>query len=340
MAKVNLLTIHWGCSYGAVMQTYATAKILMDCGHVVSVINVAPQSYINNRFSNIFDYVLLNHVVDYQFDKFKKKNFPGLTRFCTSLNESDLPEAEYTVVGSDQVWNPDITGDLSDHFFLDYVTAGKKVSLASSFGKIVRDISFGNKAVDYLKDFSALSVREKSGCDFLRSRGLKCEQLIDPTLAYGTFSHFVQSNKKHEEIFPFLFGPQDRYISILSYLSQKTGIPIHKYSKLGLRISQNPENWLDRIKNSRIIVTNSFHGLAFSLLFQKHVIVLNADSAKFTRIESLLDLLSLKKQYVLSLEDMVARYDIVMQDIDYSKITPILYEQRNRYYNFIRNNII
>ena len=107
MAKINLLTIHYGKCYGAVMQTFATCKMLENEGHSVCVINLINPAQKGNWKTFQF---WKDSVREFQFWLFKKKYFSKLTNKAYSIQDISLPNADVTIVGSDQVWNRDITG--------------------------------------------------------------------------------------------------------------------------------------------------------------------------------------------------------------------------------------
>lgn len=136
MTKVNLLTIHYGKCYGAVMQTFATCRMLEQAGHTVRVINLINPSQKGNWKSIHY---WMDCIREFQFWFFKKKYFSKLTNKAYSIEEINLPKSDVTVVGSDQVWNRDITGCFGYSFFLDFVNGQRKVAMSSSFGKEVWD---------------------------------------------------------------------------------------------------------------------------------------------------------------------------------------------------------
>lgn len=117
MTKVNLLTIHYGKCYGAVMQTFATCRMLEQAGHTVRVINLINPSQKGNWKSIHY---WMDCVREFQFWLFKKKYFSKLTNKAYSIKDINLPKSDVTVVGSDQVWNRDITGCFGNSFFLDF----------------------------------------------------------------------------------------------------------------------------------------------------------------------------------------------------------------------------
>ena len=93
------------------------------------------------------------------------------------------------------------------------------------------------------------------------------------------------------------------------------------------------------MKNSSYIITDSFHGLAFSILFHKQFLVVCADKKKFTRLQSLLHLFNLEDRYILSIEDLKSRKDIITSQINYNTVDVILNKERAKSISFLRNNL-
>lgn len=336
MAKVNLLTIHYGKCYGAVMQTYATCRLLEEAGHSVCVINLIQPSQ-RNKWKT-FEY-WKDSIREFQFWIFKKKYFSKLTNKAYSIKEIDLPEADVTVVGSDQVWNRDITGCFGKTFFLDFVEDGRKVALSSSFGKEtwVEDKKYTEEVGHLLSQFNALSVREASGVDIVKNiMRLEAINLPDPTLGYGKFDMLLLNNKPLHLVFPFLLLNNDEQKGMANHIANELGVPLFKHTAISCRLFNGPRHWLTRIKNSDYIITDSFHGLALSILFEKQFFVFCASKKKFTRLRSLLNLLSLNDRYIESIEDFDKRKEILMKPIDYSQINKIIKREQERYLTFVQ----
>lgn len=340
MAKVNLLTIHFGNSYGAVMQTYATCKLLEEAGHTVTVINLTvPQ----RKISKLSPQYIKSAIREYTFNKFKKKCFSPMTQEGYSINECRIPDADYTVVGSDQVWNRDITGRFGKAFFLDFVNSKqKRISLSSSFGKSVwnEDKGYTEEVKQELEKFVALSVREHTAVDILRDTfGLESVQLLDPTLGYGKFEHLILNNKPSEQIFPFLLNTSKEAIKRAELIAKETATPIFKHSSYTATFANSPRHWLTNIHNAKFVITDSFHGLALSIIYHKNFFVFCADPKKFTRLQSLLQLIGHEERFVTSEEDFLKRKEQLMQPIDYTRVDAILKKEQEKYREFIQKNI-
>ena len=339
MARINLLTIHYGQCYGAVMQTYATCKLLEQHGHTVRVINIINPAQKGNwkRLRYWKDCIR-----EFQFWLFKKRYFSKLTNKAYSIEEVNLPVADITVVGSDQVWNRDITGVFGNTFYLDYVQGQRKIALSSSFGKEhwTEPDSYTQNVKNLLSQFDAISVRESTGARIVNEvMGLDAINLVDPTLGYGNFDDLVLNTTPIHQVFPFIFLTDNRATEKAKFIADQLGLPLFKHSRLSSKIFNGPRSWLTYIKNSDYIITDSFHGLALSIIFRKQFFVFCAAESKFTRLRSLLQLLSLEYRYVESIEDFMDRKEDLIKPIDYSHVSSKLELERKRYSNFITANI-
>ena len=338
MSKINLLTIHWGCSYGGTLQTYSTIKLLESLGHQVTLINlVHPNSTFKAKYKSL--YSLWDSGVYVSFSKFRRMYFPKMTKKMFQITASKIPSCDYYVVGSDQVWNDNITTSLKKSYFLDFVDETPRISLSSSFGKDTFEWSqdYQKFVSDALRRFKAVSVREASGVALCRDYlNVTAIQLLDPTLLWGQFNDIDKVNKGKKQIFPFIFKKSEEVGAITKKISSTLGLPIFSYSYYARLFGRSPQAWLDNMKNSDFIITDSFHGLAFSLMFHKRFVVLCADKQMFTRLQSLLELFNLEERYVSSLTDLNNRIHILKKEIDYSRVDSILNEKRGEAISFLR----
>lgn len=339
MARINLLTIHWGLSYGAVLQTYASVRLLESKGHKVSVVNLIHPS--RKRFyTKLRSWLLL--VMDLQFSKFKKRYFTGLTSKMYSLGAEEIPDADYVVIGADQVWNRDLTTPIDLAFFVNFSDRVKKLSLASSFGKAVwdEDERYTQKIKGLLSKFEAVSVREDTGRELLhKTFGLESTLLIDPTLAYGEFDELLLSDKNRKDIYTFFVNRYSGYDECVDLISEEHQLPVFRHTKFSFYLKNSPSHWLTYIRNASVVITDSFHGVAFSIMFKKPFYVLWGESSKSTRITSLLNILGLGDRYIRSVEDYVARKNEFSHTIDYSTVDEILSVERKKFEDYICSHI-
>lgn len=336
MARVNLLTIHYGKCYGAVMQTYATCRLLEQTGHTVCVINLINPARKGCWRSRKY---WSDCVREFQFWIFKKKHFSMLTNKAYSIKDINLPIADCTVVGSDQVWNRDITGCFDNTFYLDFVEGNNKVALSSSFGKEIWDekYEYTEEVKQLLSQFKAISVRESTGVKIMEEvMGLNAVNLLDPTIGYGKFDSLVLNSKPLHQVFLFLLLKDTKAIEMANYIANELGVPLFKHTFISSRFKNGPRHWLTRIKNSDYIITDSFHGLALSLIFNKQFFVFCASKKKFTRLRSLLQFLSLEDRYIECIADFNQRKVSLLKPIDYVRVNRILKNEQERYRTFIQ----
>lgn len=336
MAKINLLTIHYGKCYGAVMQTYATCKLLEESGHDVKVINlVHPQCrkvYLNwRKWADL--------IREYQFYLFKRNFFSPLTNKSYSISGIKLPDADITLVGSDQVWNREITDEFGHTFYLDFVPENqKKIAFCSSFGKSewVESEQYTSELKEMFKQFHAISIREKSGVEIMRNVfNLDSINLQDPTIGYANFKHLIYNEKPLDCIFTFLLNASDDARLKAKYIADSMGVPLYKRNFINRYLFNGPRHWLTNIYNAKYVITDSFHGLALSIIFRKQFFVFCANHKKFTRLKSLLELLGLTDRYISTINDFNNRKCSLLTPIDYVKVDSILMDERIKFQEFI-----
>jgi len=351
MAKINLLTLHYSDNNGAVLQTYATCEILRRLGHEVTLINLQDRSVYKRYFQQKYHIRLIPRYL--KFIRFCKKYYAKQTKRMFEINTKLLPKCDYTICGSDQIWNPDIVYKLQKNtYFLDFVSDGsKKVALASSFGKAKWEASDEETKIvkNLLNDFSAISVREKSGVDICKDVfGVEAVSVVDPTLALNDFSGMIDPKPNVKDEIRFFLFKQTYSVEVIDYLIEKTGMSgrnigyeiaaLSKYENLNYR-KQTPKEWLEGIRDSEIFLSDSFHGIACSIVLHKQFIALCADVKKFERISSLLKMFGLEDRIVFSLDDIKARYNELMKPIDYDTVDVLLKAKQAEYFDFVRKNI-
>lgn len=350
MAKINLLTLHYAPNNGSFLQTYCTCEILKECGHDVTIINLQNRNTVLKKYRNLRTYTYLLRY--FKFWLYRKLKIPAKeTCLCFNINNKIIPLADYTIVGSDQVWNFDLIKRKDLPYLLDFVNdKSQKMSLSSSFGKKKweGDLNLTSRVKEQLEKFKAISVREESGVDICRDVfGLNAVCLVDPTLAYGDFSKLISfSVKEKQEIGCFTFKPQGYVFDVIDFISEKESLDVrilgtegrkgYKYSSFW---KQSPIEWLQTIQQSKIFVSDSFHGVACSIVLNKQFIAVCADEKKFERIRSMLTIFGLTDKIVMSLDELRERYEDVLAPIDYEKVNAIRIEKQKEFYDFIRNNI-
>lgn len=349
MARINLLTMHYVDNNGSFFQTYATCKLLEEQGHSVTILNLQDKAWAIGRWKRLLSYYKIPRY--FRFEMLRKKYYPNRTKRMFKIMPNLIPDADYNVVGSDQVWNYQIT----KYDFLSYFLAFsrpdvKRVSLASSFGiNWALDKDTTNQVVSELKKFTAVSVREDTGVTMCKVIfGKEAIQVIDPTLAWADYKSFLRK-QSHFENNVTLFTYNSRgYTPILANVVAKrfkwrkiwiNELPKKGY-KSGLLFWENPIDWINAINDSTLFITDSFHGVAFSIILNKPFIATINSVKKISRIKSLLSLFGLEKCLVTSVDDFNERFDEIVAPIDWITVNSILRMEQTRFKNFIRENIV
>lgn len=348
MAKVNLLTMHYADNNGSFFQTYATYKLLERHGHDVKIINLQDKAWAVGRWKKLISYYKIPRYL--RFESLRRRYYPFRTKKMYHVEQSKIPVSDYNIVGSDQVWNRQITNfDYLSYFLSFSKPEVKRVSLASSFGiKWLLNEEETRIIKTELERFSAISVREADGvvlCDNIF--GLKATQIIDPTLAWGDFSEFLKSNKKHKDsIALFTYNSNGYTPKIADHTSEKLRMPIRwinelprKGYKSGLLFWESPVDWINSINNSSFFITDSFHGVAFAIILNRPFVATINNIDKISRIKSLLTLFGLENRLVTSLDDFVNRFDELIKPIDWATVNTKLTEEQIKYNRFILDNI-
>lgn len=346
MARINLLTRHSGESYGAVLQTYATCRILQSLGHKVTIINLIEKKRIKRYFS-------ISSIPAYpkyiNFWKFKYKYYPHRTRVMTRIDSGKIPEADYTIVGSDQVWRSKVTKENKLAYFLDFAKNSKKLSLASSFGcyQWEEDEKYTEKVKECLLTFSAVSVRETSGVDICRDTfGIDATCIVDPTIAWGDYDALIDKHPK-EQIACFILNINNPlFYKVADKLVDETrmkALVLDNYSgskyKYLKYYEKSPVRWLNEMYNSKIVITDSFHGVAFSVLFKKQFFVVPGGEKAFARIDSLLKKVGMRDRVITSIDDLNNRVHDMLGPMDYQYAEEVLKGEREKYYDYVKANI-
>lgn len=327
--KVGILTFHFACNYGAVLQCYALQKYLMSRGHEVYVMDYRPDAVAGGyRWFDIRRFWGSDPVKFYRktvselgviadrrrrytaFDDFVRNHLP-LTPSIRSLADAEAVAKGFDliVVGSDQVWNPRITGGV-DPVYWGGFTEGV-VPMASYAASMEDGFSDEVKMAvkKYLPSFRAISVREealKSSLDEILPDA-DVRTAVDPTLLAdaGIWDVFADCLKPED---PYVLFYQVRRSpeawATARALADSRGLRLLCLSaKVELEnspevISSSPEEFVSLFRNASYVVTTSFHGTVFSILFRKPFACVDVHDGKGTRQEGLLKALGLSGRMV------------------------------------------
>lgn len=339
--KIDILTFHFVSNAGGVLQCYALQRFLEKQGHQVHIIDYRP-SYHTVRYNavkNPFTYsrwywrrfrntgivmrsirtgrsfarclylnALRNERINSQvFDEFIRNNLHLTERYKTLKQlRKRPPQADAYVVGSDQLWNPDLLDfDFDPAYFLDFGNnAIRRVSYAVSTGKELAENEL-NQLGKLCRKLSAVSIREHNE-KLIQAIGQDVHICIDPTLLLSVEDYApIEAVQTEMEPYIFVYGFEDT-----AEIHQAVEKAVAKYGchvvngcphriKLQGDIENvralAPDQFLTMVKNACCVVTNSFHGTVFSIIYKKDFITV-AHKTRGKRMKELLTKIGLRSR--------------------------------------------
>lgn len=257
------------------------------------------------------------------------------TRECFSRKQLSKAVKEESfdafIVGSDQVWREEYTPDITA-YFLDFLTVNDtrpKIAYSASFGISEKPVSREQLpyCVELLKMFSAISVREDSGLDIIREEfGInKAIKTLDPTLLLTEKDYRMlikpDDDRKILKISAYILDYDYDKREVVRLVGDFTGteaniFDCNYHGKPMMTVSQ----WLAAFANADFIVTDSFHGMVFSIIFKKDFIIYANKERGIDRFISLLGKLGLQNRIVFSSEEFKNNKYLLLSNIDYEKV--------------------
>ena len=315
--KIGILTFPHSPSYGASLQMHALFKTIESFNYNPYILNYQNIYMLKKQHMerNVFKAKLMN-IIGYntakKFKKFENKLnwIPKNIIYEAKELKSISNELDYIIVGSDQVWNPKVNGD-DTSYFLDFCKSKQKISYAASFGVNNLEKKHESKIAKLLSDIPSLSTREEQGKNIIKNlTGRDATVVLDPTFLqskeyWETIAH-KKRLVKEPYILSFIFNPNNENEAFCSRLSKETGHPIVKISdnpfkknKKNLKYVSGigPQEFLRLIMDAEYIVTDSFHGTAFSIILNRSFYV-SLSTKTNSRLEHLLNTLNLEKRII------------------------------------------
>ena len=340
-------------NYGALLQYYALEQYLKQRN--------LESSWIRFRFRRAcFPFVQLSYCRKYIPHFFilwgNLKTHNAFMRFCnrkitcskrTFTGESALekysPEADCYISGSDQVF-----GGTSEPNFLRFVRDNhKKIAYAASFGRdVLSDEQIAANVPEWIKEFRAVSVREESGVVLCESIGVKAVHVLDPTLLVdvSVYAHlFKMCKQKKKYLRAYFMNIKSKrnvfYADIKAFIDSKGyGLKITavgeaaKLFPVKYLCFPSPEKWIESYANAECVVTNTFHGMVFAIIFHKPFAVVmqkGLTASANNRFYSLLRKLHLENCIFDGEKCSITDYFDNLH-IDWKKVDDVIHEERKK----------
>ena len=365
--RIGVLTLNLNYNYGGILQAYALTTVLGQYGHEVILVQrkrhfslwMNIRRFIGlllNRESSFFE-----NIQSLETRKFINKNIPKCTErlsdkqlrcFC------DSQRMDAMVVGSDQIWRRwrrmyDYSAFLD--FCVDYPHL-KRIAYGVSFG--LEQWQYSPSETKQIKDlvsiYDSVSVREQSGILLCRQYlDVKAQWVLDPTMLLDTkiymslITEKLCSKGKQELVSYFLGSKSTNELMARIYAEEHE----MKYRSLSVKSPANivnvlsnisrciwppVEEWLSGIINADIVVTDSFHGTVFAILFHRPFVVISNDERGNARLVSLLNMFEMDN-LIFNLNDKIK--EIKKENYDWKKVDAIIKDMKEKSLHFLKENL-
>lgn len=326
--KIGIITFHKACNYGAVLQAYALQTKLkkMFWEYDVEIIDyycpaiedrTSPFYYIKdgNFIKNVLRYMYL-FIPKYKrykkFNEFREK-YLSATRIRYDIENINRVSDDFLAVfvGSDQVWNINATKGDRNYFLEPLSDRVLKCSYAASFGfeEVVKE--HYDEILSMVKKFNYISVRESIGIDDLFNKNnIKATVNVDPTMLlerkeWDELIVDVEKMPKKGYILLYCVLKTNRLVNYAKNLSEKTGLQVYsisnqrEFSEFKQIKNCGVEEFISLVKNANYVLTTSFHGTVFSILYHKKFVTeIDTWLSRNTRVENLLETLDMKSRTI------------------------------------------
>lgn len=363
--KIGILTLPLSNNYGGIIQAAALYYFIEGEGYFPYLIRREKNSsktrallkflFSINPLSFIFDPNDLHkrYCQDRQMRSFISSFFVNRSKKLYSNNAliENSNNIDGFIVGSDQVWRYEYVKDFYKNFFLDFVEEKKiKISYAASFGvdKWEGDEKSKLEIKKLLKNFHSISVRESHGvkyCD--QELDVLAANTLDPTLLVDVnFYHTIINSKsinKDIELFNYVLDQKPEKQEFVNTVGKMLNCKIQVIDLYSDSYQEKPSisDWLSNIFHAKFIVTDSFHGMVFSIIFNKPFIVIANKNRGLSRFESLLSQLGLIDRLIIDFDtsNSQSMNELICQEIDYKNVNAKLSKLRAESRSFLVNSL-
>ena len=359
--KVGILTFHNAYNYGAILQTYATQELIKGLGHDVEVID-----YHNKKIDTIYNGKKFNfcslaryfyrfplYFIEIFFYRMRRKAYHTFVRKNIRMsysrylqdNTTSIKGYDAILIGSDQLWNKGITGGFDSVYWGDFVsdTLTRKIAWSICMNNDAFSCEEKDYIVKHLNNFSAISVREKSLQVFLKELTQKeYPQTLDPTLLLSRqqWEYLCKPINESNYIAVYAVQNEEEAIQFARQIAKdmKKEIVVLRANSKYYFSKENkeycgPDEFLSYIRYADFVVTTSFHGTTFSIIFQKQFVC--PIFRKNKRIESLLSLVGLGERMIHTSSEVLN-----LSKIDFNKVEILLGQERAASRQFLDSALI
>ena len=365
--KVEIITLHRITNFGSMLQTFATQTAIEKLGHEAEVLDFVPEGISFKRANwpqnnvpawkkliKLPPLLAVNLIEYHDVNRFLRKYIQlSPKRYgCYQDIINDIPVADAYLSGSDQVWNTQNNNPSEDlkAYYLGFVPEGKKrIAYAGSFGKNTFTVEEERIIKEYIAKYDYVSVREDDGLKILQYFGFDNGiHVVDPTLLLrgDDWRKFASVKKAPKPGYVFVYNLNRNGLikEVAHAIAKDKGLRIVNFADTfdfikgaENRFGNTAEDFVNHIAYADYVVTDSFHGTAFSLNLNRQVIVVKAPRYN-SRIESILRVAGLlESRLVGSVEEGQKAASV---PIEYQVVNPRIEAERERSYNYLKNALV
>lgn len=364
--KIGIITIPPQANYGGILQAYALQTIIQRMGHEVVILD--KNKTWSLRMLGIYArrfmwryikrdksaYVFLerhNSIIRQNTNRFISENLSKAS--FKSFDQIPQNSFDALIVGSDQVWRPIYFPNISDAF-LDFAKDWKNIK------RIAYATSFGTDEEEYNKEqvalakkliqlFDAVSVREREGVNLCRNYfNIKASHVLDPTMLLNTSDYKSLIRKSsapnRQGILTYILDSNSLKESIINKVEELLNIKAFSVTnntynssfELSEHINPSVEDWLKGFTDADFVITDSFHGSVFAILFNIPFLIIGNKERGMTRFDSLLATFKLNDRMFTSINEVSS---IIDKKISWDNVNNILKSKRIEAFNFLTSSL-
>ena len=355
--KIGILTLPLHTNYGGILQAYALQTVLERMGHEVVVFDTPKSKMLEGIVSLFYNVLNCNQIkcfVNKHGNLLNAVISRKITPFLSKINRKEIcnfksirkTDYDAIVVGSDQIWRavyfPRWMEQSLDNAYLSFSNGWniKRISYAASFGTDEWEYTEEqtNNCRISLKNFNAVSVREKSGIDLCKKYfGINAQLVLDPTMLLDVDDYLLlldkgKTKKSKGNLLCYVLDETEELIDFKKRLSMTMHLdpfdvnnPYENDSSKSLKVrtKSSVESWIRGFLDAEFVITDSFHACVFSIIFRKQFLVFGNSKRGMTRFMSLLNLFGLEDR-------------LVNGNCDFSKLGSIDYDSVYLKYNVLK----
>lgn len=367
--KIGIMTLAFDGNYGGILQAYALQTILSKLGYEPKVIKHSwgyeePKRLVAIKRPifygrRLFLHYFINSKIEIRPDYERLKEFrckisttqKFIDKYIDFIPEEKKTAVDCLVAGSDQIWRGYYMRENLPKFFLDFIDENspiKKVAYAASFGTDSWGISEEEtiKCKKLAEMFKFISVREESGVELCKKYlGVNATWVLDPTMLLEKEDYIDLINNEDEQknngsLFYYILDGTPEKMALVKLIAQRNGLVPFKTRFDHESEKERDERykygtvtaWLSGFRDAEFVVTDSFHGCVFSIIFNKPFIAIGNKERGMARFNSLLKIFKLEDRLAF-LEN--GSYSCNHGDIDWDKVNSIRREWKEKAINLL-----